>query len=141
MPSGFYVPTLLDVFDATQLAVAPLADTIKVALFTSSHTPDFSSDTAYSTTNEVPDSGAYAAGGATLGTKTFSELVSSRATFDAADVSWAAATISARGALVYDSTVANRALCYIDFGSNQTSISGTFAIQFDVGGIFYFDCH
>jgi hypothetical protein len=61
--------------------------------------------------------------------------------FDAADTSWTTATITARYAVVYDSTPASDAtrplIGYLDFVSDQTSTAGTFAITFDAGGLFY----
>ena len=75
-------------------------DVIKIALFTSSATLD-ASTTAYSTTNEVVGSG-YTAGGNTLAGATIS-LSGSTAIVDFTDTTWSSATITARGALIYNS--------------------------------------
>ena len=116
------------------------SDAIKIMLCTSAYTP--SQDTHQyksSVTNEVVGTG-YTAGGATLtgvtvtytaGTNTFS--------FDAADVSWASSTITARYAVVYDGTPgtdATRALiAYVDFGADVSSSGGPFSITWDAAGI------
>jgi len=142
--SGLFVATFVDVFDATQLAVALLADTIKVALYPSSITPDFDAEAAsaaygggvYSGT-ELSGTG-YTAGGATLGSKTFTGA-DGVATFDAADTSWASSTISgARGALVYDDTLSgDPALALIDLGASYSTSSGTLAITWSASGLWY----
>lgn len=103
------------------------ADTYKIALYVSAATLD-ASTTAYSATNEVTGTG-YTAGGATLG----SYAASSSGTtswIDFADASWSTATITARGALIYNSTQANKAVCVLDFGSDKTSTAGTFTVIF-----------
>jgi hypothetical protein len=61
--------------------------------------------------------------------------------FDAADPSWASSSVTARYGVVYDRTPASDAtrplICYLDFGSNQTTSNGTFAITFPSTGLFY----
>lgn len=103
-------------------------DVIKIALYTSAATLD-ASTTAYSATNEVPNSGTYTAGGATL---TGASISSSGTTafVDFADVSWTSATITARGALIYNSSKSNKAIAVLDFGTDKISTAGTFTIQF-----------
>ena len=118
------------------------SDTIKVALVTSSYTPnqdthDYWDDVA---TNEVSGTG-YTAGGETLASKTVTYTSGTNVTkFDAADVSWASSTITARYAVIYDATPATNAakplIGYVDFGSDQSSSSGTFSIVWDAAGIF-----
>ena len=49
---------------------------------------------------------------------------------DFGDLTFSNATITARGALIYNSTQANRAICALDFGADKTATSGTFTIQF-----------
>lgn len=104
-------------------------DTIKIALFTSSATLD-ASTTAYSTTNEVSGTG-YTAGGNTL---TGATITSSGTTaiVDFDNTTWAASTITARGAMIYNSSKANRAIAILNFGSDKTSTDGDFTIQFPV---------
>lgn len=118
------------------------SDTIKVALVTSSYTPnqdthDYFDDVV---ANEASGTG-YTAGGATLGSKTVTyDGGTNKTTFDAADVSWAASTITARYAVIYDATPGSDAtrplIAYVDFGSNQSSSAGTFTISWSASGIF-----
>ena len=115
------------------------SDTIKIMLCTSAYTPNQSTDQFKSSvTSEVVGTG-YTATGYTLANKTAttSALV---ATFDnTVDPSWSASTITARYAVVYDSTPATDAtrplIMYIDFGADVVSSGGTFTITFDVAGI------
>lgn len=102
-------------------------DVIKIALFTSSATLG-ASTTAYSTTNEVVGSG-YTAGGNTLSGATIS-LSGSTAIVDFTDTTWSSATITARGALIYNSSKADRAIAVLDFGSDKSSTNGDFTVVF-----------
>ena len=105
-------------------------DTFKLALYTSAATLD-SSTTVYSATNEVGDSGQYAAGGGTLVKPDPSTSVSSGvAIVDFADLSFTGVTITARGALIYNISSSNKAVAVLDFGADKTATSGTFTIQF-----------
>lgn len=104
------------------------ANTFKIALYTSSATLG-ASTTVYSSTNEVPNSGSYTAGGGTLVNQ--GVTVSGTTGFtDFADISFTTATITARGALIYNSTNGDRAVCVLDFGSDKISTAGTFTIIF-----------
>lgn len=103
-------------------------DTFKLALFTSSATLG-ASTTAYATTNEVSASGSYAAGGGTL-TNVTPTSSGTTAFTDFSDLSFTTATITARGALIYNSTDSDKAVAVLDFGGDKTSTSGTFTIQF-----------
>ena len=85
--------------------------------------------TAFTTTGEVANSGSYASGGGTL-TNVTPSASGTTAITDFADLSFTTATITARGALIYNDTNADKAVCVLDFGSNKTSSSGTFTIQF-----------
>ena len=102
-------------------------DAFKIALYTSSASLD-KTTTAYSATNEVAGAG-YTAGGAAL-TSSTPVLSTDTAVCDFADASWNNATITARGALIYNSSKANKAVCVLDFGSDKTSTAGTFTITF-----------
>lgn len=101
-------------------------DTIKIALFTNSATLS-AATTAYSTTNEVSGTG-YTAGGETMTTPVISTS-GTTAFIDFADVTWSSATITARGALIYNADKANRAIAVLDFGGDKTSTNGDFTIQ------------
>lgn len=103
------------------------ADTLKIALYSSSASLD--ADTpAYTTTNEVTGTG-YTAGGATL-TVTAPALSGNTVVVDFDDVSWAASTITARGALIYNSTQSNKAIAVINFGADYSTTNGTLTITF-----------
>lgn len=115
-------------------------DTIKVMLCASTYVPN--QDTHVykdlSVTGEVTGTG-YTAGGATLGTKTITyDAATNKIVLDAADVTWASSTITARYAVIYDDTpVSNKPLLgYVDFGADQSSSNGNFTITWDANGIF-----
>ena len=107
------------------------ADTLKIALYTSSATLG-ATTTAYSATNEVSGTG-YTAGGVTL-TSTTVATTGTTAYFDAADPEWTSASFTARGALIYNSTNADKAIAVLDFGGDFTVSSGTFRIVFPAAG-------
>jgi hypothetical protein len=117
------------------------SDTIKVALCTSTYTPDQDvHDYFNDVTNEVTGTG-YTAGGATLASKTVTYTAGTNTqTFDAADTSWTSSTITARYAVIYDATpgtaATNPLIGYVDFGADVVSSSGTFSITWDAAGIF-----
>lgn len=141
--SGLYVTTVLDVLDTTQLAINLISDTFKGALFNNSLTPNFSSDLAYAVTpydaNEITGTN-YVAGGATLVSTTFTESPTGSVRFDATDTSWSSATFSAaRGVLIWDDTISDRAVCFVNFGADFGVTSGTFTIQWAATGIFAID--
>lgn len=115
------------------LGTCTLGDTFKLALYTSSASLD-KTTTNYASTNEVGASGSYSAGGGTL-VSTTPTLSTDTAVCDFADLSFTTATITARGALIYNSSkVCNAsggaAVCVLDFGSDKTSTAGTFTITF-----------
>jgi len=103
------------------------ANTLKVALFDNTATLS-SATTAYATANEVSGSG-YTAGGEAM-TGMAVTLDGSTAIFDADNVSWANATITAQAAVIYNNSFSNAAIAVLDFGGNKTSTNGTFEIQF-----------
>ena len=116
-----------------------LNDTIKVMLCTSSYVPN--QDTHVykdvSVDNEVVGDG-YTAGGATLASKTLAYDAGTNITkFDAADTVWAASTITARYAVIYDDTPeSNKPLLgYVDFGEDEESTSTDFTIQWSSDGV------
>lgn len=102
-------------------------DVIKIALYTSTANLD-ASTTAYTTSNEVVGTG-YTAGGNTLSGAAISSS-GTTAFVDFSDTSWSTATITARGALIYNSSKSNKAIAVLDFGSDRSSSGGTFTIQF-----------
>lgn len=102
-------------------------DVIKIAMFTSSAALD-ATTTAYSTTNEVTGTN-YTAGGNTLSGAAIATS-GTTAYLDFSDTTWSSATVTARGALIYNSSKANRAIAVLDFGGDKTSTNGDFTIQF-----------
>ena len=107
---------------------ASTGDTFKIALYSSDATLS-ASTTAYSDTNEVSDSGTYSAGGGSL-TSVTPTTSGTTALCDFANISFTSATITARGALIYNSSASNKAVVVLDFGGDKTSTSGTFTIAF-----------
>lgn len=123
MCTSFKVELLQGVHNFT----ASTGDTFKIALYTSSATLG-ASTTVYTTSDEVTGSG-YTAGGNTL-TNVTPTSSGTTAFTDFADTTWTTATITARGALIYNSTEADKAVCVLDFGSDKTSTAGNFTIVF-----------
>jgi hypothetical protein len=125
-----------------QFGSAPIvwaSDTIKVALCTSSYTPDQDTHDFFNDiTNEVTGTG-YTAGGATLGSKTATYTTGTNTcAFDAADTVWSSSTITAKWAVVYKSTgtaSTSPLICYVDFDANIASSGGAFTITWDAAGI------
>lgn len=101
-------------------------DVIKIALFTSSATLG-KATTAYSATNEVVGAG-YTAGGVTL-TNVTAALDGDVAVVDFDDVTISSATITARGALIYNSSKANKAIAVYNFGEDKTSSGGDYVLS------------
>jgi len=101
--------------------------TFKLALFTSSATLG-ASTTAYATTNEVTGTG-YSAGGASL-TRVDPSTSGTTALTDFADETFSTATITANGALIYNSSASDAAVIVLAFGGDKTSTAGDFTIQF-----------
>ena len=108
-----------------------VADTIKIALYTSSASLG-ASTTAYSTTNEITGTG-YTAGGVALSSKTV-DTSGTTAYFDSADPSWTSATFTANGALIYNDTNSDKAIAVLAFGGDFTVAGGTFQIVFPAAG-------
>jgi len=104
-------------------------DVFKLGLYTSVATLS-SATTSYTTSNEVAASGQYAAGGGVLQSQQVSLATGGVAIVDFANLSFTGVTLTARGALIYNSTEAKKAVCVLDFGADKTATSGTFTIQF-----------
>lgn len=142
--SGLYVANMVDVFDATQLAIDLSLTTHKLALYTNTLTPNFSTDTAYAATNEVTGTG-YTAGGRTIaagsGSPTLTESPTGTMMYDMNDYVWPSPTsVTARGAILYADALTPKALIVaITFGSDFTSTAGTFTIVWNALGLFTVD--
>ena len=105
------------------------ANTLKCALYDNTATLN-QNTTAYITANEISDSGTnYTIGGATL-TNVAISTDGTTAIFDADNVSFANATISAQAALIYNANNSNSSIAVLDFGGVKTSTNGTFELQF-----------
>jgi len=106
--------------------------TFKLAMYTNSASFN-AATTAYTTSNEVSGSG-YTAGGGTL-TRVDPSLSGTTALTDFADLTFTSATVTARGALIYNTTTGGGSgtsdtVVVLDFGSDKTSTAGDFTIQF-----------
>tara|TARA_R110002072_G_scaffold199207_1_gene356832 strand:+ start:106 stop:576 length:471 start_codon:yes stop_codon:yes gene_type:complete len=106
-------------------------NTFKIALYTSSASLD-ATTTAYSASNQASGAG-YDAGGKSL-TNVTPTTSSTTALTDFADVTWSSSSITARGALIYNSSTAagtaNRGVLVLNFGADKASSSGDFTITF-----------
>ena len=102
-------------------------DTFKLAMFTSSVTLN-ASTTAYATSNEITGTG-YTAGGGTL-TRVDPSTSSTTALTDFANLTFSSSSLTANGALIYNDSNSDRAVCSLAFGADKTSSSGDFTIQF-----------
>ena len=103
--------------------------TLKCALYDNTATLD-QNTAAYITAHEISDSGTnYTIGGETL-TNVVISTDGTTAIFDADNVSWANATISAQAALIYNANNSNSSIAVLDFGGVKTSTNGTFELQF-----------
>lgn len=124
--TSFYVECLKATHDFTNST----GDVFKLALYTSSATLD-ATTTVYTATGEVEATGGYTAGGNTL-TNVTPTSTGTTAFVDFADSVWSASTITARGALIYNSSKSNKAVAVIDFGADKTSTASDFTVVFPV---------
>lgn len=124
MPTSFKQELLTATHDFT----ASTGDTFKIALFTSSATLG-ASTTVYSSSNEVANGNGYTTGGNTL-TNVTPTTSGTTAFTDFADTTWANATITANGALIYNSSKSDKAVAVLAFGGDKTSTAGDFTIVF-----------
>lgn len=116
---------LLDALHNFQLSGG---DTFKIALY-DNNASFTAATTAYTATDEVTGTG-YTAGGNTL-TRIDPTSSGTTAFTDFADTTWSSSTITARGALIYNSTAAgNPAVVVLDFGADKTSTNGDFTVVF-----------
>jgi len=104
-------------------------NTFKLALYTNSASFT-AATTAYTSSNEVGNSGSYTAGGGAL-TNVTPTTSSTTAFTDFDDLTFTSATITARGALIYNDTAAgDPSVVVLDFGSDKASTAGDFQIVF-----------
>jgi hypothetical protein len=119
MTVSFKVEALAGVHDL-------ITDDIRMALFTSAATLT-PATTAYSTTNEVTDGDGYTAGGLSLTGKT-AVTNGQSGVFDCDDITWPAASFTARAGLLYNASKSNRSIGVVDFNTNRTGTGGDFRL-------------
>jgi hypothetical protein len=100
----------------------------KLALYTAGATLT-SATTSYTTSQEVSASGQYTAGGGAL-VNAGTSITAGVARVDFDNLSFTGVTLTARGALIYNTSLTNAAVAVLDFGADKTATSGTFTIQF-----------
>jgi hypothetical protein len=132
MVTSFKVEILngIHAFGSAVIRATAAPDVFKLALYTSSATLG-AATTAYTTSDEVSSSGTnYTAGGLTLTVSQVPTSTGTTAFLDFDDLTFPSATLTARGALIYNETQGNKAVAVLDFGSDKTSTAGNFTIQF-----------
>ena len=116
-----------EILVGTHNFTASSGNTFKLALFTSSASLG-AATTAFSTSNEVSGTG-YSSGGGTL-TSVTPTTSGTTALCDFSDLTFSSSTITANGALIYNSSASDKAVCAFAFGGDKTSTSGDFTITF-----------
>ena len=116
-----------EILVGTHNFTATSGNTFKLALYTSSASLG-ASTTAYTTSNEVSGTG-YTAAGAAL-TSVTPTTSGTKALCDFSDLTFSSSTITANGALIYNDTQSDKAVCTLAFGGDKTSTAGDFTIQF-----------
>ena len=114
--------------DANHDFTATTGNVFKLALYQSNAVLN-ATTTVFTSTNEVGNTGTYASGGGVLQGQTVS-LDGSVGIVDFADLSFTGVTLSALGAVIYNTSFGNAAVCVLDFGAVKTATSGTFTILF-----------
>ena len=118
-----------ELLEATHNFSNPGGNSFKLSMYTNSATLG-KSTSSFTTGNEVSSpSGGYSSGGKAL-VNTGTSLATNTAIADFADLSFVGVTLTARGALIYNDTNADKAVAVLDFGGDKTASAGTFTIQF-----------
>lgn len=123
----------LHAFGTSVIRAGTGADTFKIALYTSAANIG-PSTTVYTTSNEVVGAG-YVAGGNTLTIAQVPVASGTTALLDFADSTWAGSTITARGAMIYNSTQGNRTVAVLDFGIDKSTTGGNFTVVFPLADV------
>ena len=111
-------------------------DTFKVMLVYQAYTPNADTNlVASDVSNEITGTGYTAGGRALSGLSVSQDNTNNKGVWDAADVIWASSSISAYGAVIYDTTAASALVCYFDFGGYKVSATGTFTIAWNAAGL------
>lgn len=147
--SGMYVANIIDVFDATQLAIDLSLTSHKIALLSNAATPNFSTDVSWNSTNEVAGTGwvtggialSAAAAGGTSTSPTVTESPTGTMMYDMNDISVASTTLTnARAARIYaDALAGDNLIVLINFGADYSTVNGTFGITWAAAGVFNID--
>ena len=136
--SGIAFQSLLN---NTQTAINLTLTTYKTALFTNSNTANVKTDTAYTTGGaEVAAAGGYSTGGIVVASPAVSDAgggSDSVFKFTISNPSWSSSTITARGMIYY--IPSGYPLCFVNFGSDFASTSGTFLVTVNASGLFTID--
>jgi len=112
------------------------SNSFKVMLVYQAYTPNQDTHTTIANvTNEVSATGYTAGGKALSGLSVSQDNTNNKGVWDGADVIWASSSISAYGAVIYDTTAASGLVCYFDFGAYKVSATGTFTIAWNAAGI------
>ncbi|WP_290942481.1 hypothetical protein [Hyphomonas sp.] len=117
-----------ELFEAVHNFSNPGGNKFNLSMYTSQATLG-KSTTSFTTGNEVTSPAGYSSGGKVL-VNTGTSVASSVAITDFADLSFTNVTLTARGALIYNTSATNKAVCVLDFGGDKTATAGTFTIQF-----------
>lgn len=104
-------------------------NTFKIALYTSSASLG-STTTAYTATGEVASGSGYTTAGEILVVSTTPTSSGTTMLLSFSDVTWAGASFTARGALIYNSTNSNRSVAVLDFATDQTGTGNNFIVRF-----------
>jgi len=109
-------------------STAPGGNKFKLAMYTTNATIG-ASTTSFTTGGQVTSPAGYTSGGKAL-VNTGTSLASAVAITNFSNLSFTNVTLTARGALIYNTSATNKAVCVLDFGGNKTATAGTFTIQF-----------
>lgn len=147
--SGLYVANMIDVFDATQMAIDLSLTSHKIALLSNSATPNFSSDVTWNSTNEISGTGwatggialSAAAAGGTSTAPTNTESPTGSQMYDMGDISVGSTTLTAaRAARIYaDALAGDNLIVLVNFGADYSTVAGTFGITWAATGVFAID--
>lgn len=150
--SGIYVQNMIDVLDASQLAVDLSLTSHRLSLLSNAATPNYDTDVTWSSTNEVTGTGwatpgvllSAAAAGGTSTAPTVTVSPTGTLMYDMNDVAVASTTISnARAVRLYADALttptADALIVLVNFGADFSTSNGTFGIQWAATGVFTID--
>jgi hypothetical protein len=140
MASGLYVVSIRDALDTTGLAIDMLSASNIVCLYNSTQTPNFDTDAAHTTTNELATAGGYTRDTKPVGgTPTFALGSAGQLKYSwSAAVQFTSATFTARGLIIGKASTLEPIVA-VDFGADFTATAGNFTITAHANGIFFID--